>query len=451
MYLGLPIFEIGKNDKEIGEAIVQGAYAFAEYAVCFWALHLEAALVAVSESGKQRSHRHSELAEYLEAFLDLHWADTDKTYVISKTLSEHLTSLRQYEFFDKACQAVAAAKSWLRPTAKAPIGDDVLRLPLMVKHIRTVLEHLTEAPPNTSETKSLIEELYGRCCYKCDRMSCQFFHRGFVTAGQLEQHTNKHERSFICIEQGCFYEIIGFTSANDLEKHTLNFHGIQLDSAELKFPEDPPPPPSPTQQTQPRAQTRSRRQKTVNTCPQCNKTYTRPYNLKSHILTHANRRPFVCTTCGKSFARQHDCWRHKSLHSGEKRYVCRGELSSEAGTHWGCGRRFARAEGLGIHLRSEAGRMCIQPLRDQEAAERQQDQVQNNKPNQRSVLDWLNDRDDGSEVPTLSQPVPHELPETAFGHFPGIGDTDCSQVSEQPEPPSFAQRRSIDDDDFPNE
>lgn len=429
MYLGLPIFEIGQNDNQIGKSILQGAYAFAEYAVCFWALHLEAAVVAVSEPGKQRSDRLSELAEYLEAFLDLHWANTGKTYVISKTLGEHLISLRQYEFFDKACQAVAAAKSWLRPTAKAPIGDDVLRIHLVVKNIRTVLEHLTQAPPNTAETKSLIEELYGRCCYKCDRMSCQFFHRGFMTGGQLEQHTNKHERSFTCIEQGCFYEIIGFTSANDLERHTLDFHGIQIDRAELEFPEDSSPPRSPVQQTQPRAKTRTRKQRTVNSCPQCNKTYTRAYNLKSHILTHANERPFVCDTCGKGFARQHDYKRHESLHSGEKRFVCRGELSSEPGTHWGCGRRFARAEGLGIHLRSEAGRMCIKPLRDKEAAERQQYQGQNDKPNHLSVLDLLNDRDDGSEVPTLPQPVQHELPEKAFAQFLGIGDMDCSQVS----------------------
>ena len=274
VYLGLPIFEIGQNDNEIGKSILQGAYAFAEYAVCFWALHLEAAVVAVSDAGKQRSDRLSELAEYLEIFLDLHWVNTDKTYVISKTLSEHLTSLRPYELFDKACQAVAAAKGWLRPTAKAPTGDDVLRIPLMVKHIRTVLERLTQAPTNTAETISLIEELYGRCCYKCDRMSCQFFHRGFMTRGQLEQHTNRHERSFICIEQGCFYEIIGFTSANDLKKHTLDFHGIQIDRAELEFPEDPPPP-SPTQNMESQAQTGSRRQKTVHSCPLCSKTYTR--------------------------------------------------------------------------------------------------------------------------------------------------------------------------------
>ena len=436
MYLGLPIFDIAQNDNEIGKAILQGAYAFADYAVCFWALHLEVAVEAVSESGKQRSDRLSELAEYLEAFLDLHWANTDKTCVISKTLSGHLNSLRQYEVFDKACQAVAAAKSWLRPTAKEPIGDDVLRIPVVVKHIRTILEHLTEAPTSTAETKSLIEELYGCCSYKCDRISCQFFHRGFMTGGQLEQHTNKHERSFICIEQGCFYEIIGFTSANDLKRHTLDFHGIQIDPAELKFPEDPPPPSSPTQQTQPRAQTQMRRQPTVNSCPQCNKTYTRAYNLKSHILTHANERPYVCRTCGKSFARQHDYKRHESLHSGEKRFVCNGTLSSESGTYWGCGKWFARAEGLGIHLRSEAGRMCIQPLRDKEAAERQQGQGQNDEPNQNPVLDWLNGGDDGSEVPTLPQPVQ---------------DTDCSQFSPGASPSSLIAPASQLDNDIPNE
>ena len=38
---------------------------------------------------------------------------------------------------------------------------------------------------------------------------------------------------------------------------------------------------------------------------------------------------------------------------------------------WGCGRRFARADALGRHFRSEAGRICIKPLLDEEAQERQ--------------------------------------------------------------------------------
>ena len=453
MYLGLPLFEIGQNDDKIGKSILQGTYAFAEYAVCFWALHLEAAVVEVSESGKQRSDRIRGLAEHLEAFLDRHWANVDKTYVISNTLSEHLISLRQHEFFDKACQAVAAAKSWLRPTAKAPIGDDVLRIPLVVKHIRTVLEHLTESPTTTTETKCLIEELYGRCCYKCNRMSCQFYHRGFMTRGQLEQHINKHERSFICIEQGCFYEIIGFTSANDLEKHILDYHGIQVDHAELKFPEDFPPS-LPRQRTQSRAQTQRPRQPTVLSCPWCNKTFTRAYNLKSHMLTHTNERPSTCDICLKIFVRQHDRDRHERLHSDINGSVCHGELSSIPGAHWGCGIRFARREGLRLHLESEAGQLCTKPLREQEAAERQKGQGQNDESQYGSISDYLNHIDDGNEAPTFPQHMQHELPEEACRQSPGIRDTDCSQVPPGESPnslPPQASRIEDTDDGFYDE
>ncbi|PHH80258.1 hypothetical protein CDD80_2281 [Ophiocordyceps camponoti-rufipedis] len=104
-------------------------------------------------------------------------------------------------------------------------------------------------------------------------------------------------------------------------------------------------------------------------CSLCPKRFTRAYNLRSHLRTHTDERPFVCTVCGKAFARQHDRKRHESLHSGQKKFVCKGDL--KAGGQWGCGRRFARADALGRHFRSEAGRICIKPLLDEEMIERQ--------------------------------------------------------------------------------
>lgn len=104
-------------------------------------------------------------------------------------------------------------------------------------------------------------------------------------------------------------------------------------------------------------------------CTLCPKRFTRAYNLRSHLRTHTDERPFVCTVCGKAFARQHDRKRHEGLHSGEKKYICRGDLSR--GGNWGCGRRFARADALGRHFRSEAGRVCIKPLLDEESQERE--------------------------------------------------------------------------------
>jgi hypothetical protein len=103
-------------------------------------------------------------------------------------------------------------------------------------------------------------------------------------------------------------------------------------------------------------------------CSLCPKRFTRAYNLRSHLRTHTDERPFVCNVCGKAFARQHDHKRHEGLHSGEKKFVCRGGLKD--GSNWGCGRRFARVDALGRHFRSEAGRVCIKPVLEEEAAER---------------------------------------------------------------------------------
>lgn len=99
-------------------------------------------------------------------------------------------------------------------------------------------------------------------------------------------------------------------------------------------------------------------------CSLCPKRFTRAYNLRSHLRTHTDERPFVCTVCGKAFARQHDRKRHEGLHSGEKKYVCKGDL--KYGGQWGCGRRFARVDALGRHFQSEAGRICVKPLLEEE-------------------------------------------------------------------------------------
>lgn len=116
-------------------------------------------------------------------------------------------------------------------------------------------------------------------------------------------------------------------------------------------------------------------------CTLCPKRFTRAYNLRSHLRTHTDERPFVCSVCGKAFARQHDRKRHEGLHSGEKKFVCRGVLKNDG--QWGCGRRFARADALGRHFRSEAGRVCIRPLLEEEAHEKGEhwDQNQLHAPN----------------------------------------------------------------------
>lgn len=172
-------------------------------------------------------------------------------------------------------------------------------------------------------------------------------------------------------------------------------------------------------------------------CTLCPKRFTRAYNLRSHLRTHTDERPFVCTVCGKAFARQHDRKRHEGLHSGEKKFVCKGTLQS--GSSWGCGRRFARADALGRHFRSEAGRVCIKPLLDEEAAERQRAYIEEQQ--QAQVAAGL-----VAPQPLINQPqmdmMSNFLPEALLAQYPALRGLDWNTIPQGPPPDEDASGRN---------
>ncbi len=96
-------------------------------------------------------------------------------------------------------------------------------------------------------------------------------------------------------------------------------------------------------------------------CEMCDKVFHRPYNLRSHLKSHSDEKPFACKHCGRKFTRGHDKKRHELLHDGNKKFKC-GGLLKDGVTRWGCNKKFARADALGRHFRTETGWLCIRPL-----------------------------------------------------------------------------------------
>ena len=85
------------------------------------------------------------------------------------------------------------------------------------------------------------------------------------------------------------------------------------------------------------------------TVPGCGSTFTRGFNLKNHLRSHFEEKPYKChwPGCGKGFARQHDCKRHEQLHSNFRPFECEG-----------CRKQFARMDSLNRHLMNETGVEC---------------------------------------------------------------------------------------------
>ncbi|KLU87667.1 zinc finger protein 740 [Magnaporthiopsis poae ATCC 64411] len=79
-------------------------------------------------------------------------------------------------------------------------------------------------------------------------------------------------------------------------------------------------------------------------CPCCDTVFTRHHNLKSHLLTHSQEKPYACDTCQMRFRRLHDLKRHSKLHTGEKPHICPK-----------CDRKFARGDALARHAKGAGG------------------------------------------------------------------------------------------------
>ncbi|KAF2141617.1 uncharacterized protein K452DRAFT_271241 [Aplosporella prunicola CBS 121167] len=348
-YLTLPVLETSDPDV-IENVVLDGYFAFMEYSVAHWVSHFEADVTTPGHICLLEN-----LEELVEDFLDIHWSNSTAEHLaVSNTMRTKLEPLRSWPSYDKLTQAIIFSRKQLGLFGRNPSDDDVLGLSRVVSGVRQVLERTALSAQALPSTHTKLVSMYGSKIFKCPKINCRFFHIGFDTQIQRDQHVARHERAFLCTIEGCPGATLGFVTLKVLEKHLLDNHDID-DTDEIEFPN---------------VSTPAAKQGTGDIpCPECGKKFTKSYNMNAHLkAAHQNQKRHCCDECNKNFARRSDLLRHMKSHSGEKEHECGGLLKD--GNTWGCGAKFTRADKLKQHLQSDAGRRCQQPLFEEQAQEK---------------------------------------------------------------------------------
>ncbi|KAH8812890.1 hypothetical protein F5884DRAFT_318007 [Xylogone sp. PMI_703] len=355
------------TDEVLSTLVFTGFYAFLDYATLHWVDHLEGYLKTLESEDLDDLEALSPIGEDFFAIyspdVTLDEDDLSSFEITCEKAREQSSFATLVSLIVHARQARSKAEGLSAFGSLGPVNSKA----------RDYLEAQAESSRLTSAGKNSLHRYYGRNCFKCPRHLCFYFHNGFSDAKSRDHHLSRHDLPYCCTHDGCSRMQTGFSSERELKVHLKKNHP-DPESLFWKFPK----PPKPT------INSKQKNQATFH-CTLCPKRFTRAHSLRSHLRTHTDERPFVCTVCGKAFTRNQDRSRHEKRHMGEQKFVCKGDL--ETGDQWGCGRRFARADALNRHFRTEAGRLCIKSLADEEAIKGQQTWANNQRIQQNvSVL-----------------------------------------------------------------
>jgi hypothetical protein len=323
-YLSLPAFSHAGLDDQIRKHSRTGSFAFFEYALSSWTVHLEYTLDKHDASVSPPAS----LERVLQAFFQMHWMPAKRQTRSPqriKDLADRINHFGESAKIKASLSSMHCLMSTNLPDMKAVYTLDLLSF---LTRVRAIIEDLSTQPDIGFEMR----QFYGQQLYKCPRIYCRFFHEGFANLAERNSHVERHDRSHLCKVTGCLYATLGYPKADDLTRHekvahpdittdedfsTLLDAGTQVDGdTQVDGSASENSLVGHAQDTQ--RSTEAPEYPDRFYCDLCPKQFTRAHNLRSHVGTHTDERPFVCTVCGKSFARQSDRKRHEALHGGEK-------------------------------------------------------------------------------------------------------------------------------------
>ncbi|KAJ6002782.1 hypothetical protein N7451_005329 [Penicillium sp. IBT 35674x] len=219
-YLSLPAFYGLLGDESVREFLNYGYYAFLDYAACHWLSHVQVGLSSRADEGIVKP-----LINLLQEFLTIHYRDSGKRIEILDSTRQIFQCLEGYSTvpdFERLLHAFQATKKQVESYGESAEFNEALDMPGIIARIRRVIGN-AQSSTNTVEASN-IGKLYGSELFKCPRMSCDFFHCGFHTAKQLDDHMMKHKNPFACSFPGCLRNALAFSSQRDLQRHNSDTH-----------------------------------------------------------------------------------------------------------------------------------------------------------------------------------------------------------------------------------
>ena len=230
-YLSHGCFDLSLSAESVQNHVLEGYYAFSDYAFVYWPDHLEHCVAGLDISN---SSSVESLAAAIREFLARHISTDEPKISISSSIREAFHIFQTYDFSNKLSKAVEFWKNRMQTKAKQLDVVAVLDLDQVLILIRSIIDELASRKLTTSLPEKL-QVFHGINIFKCARYNCEYFHEGFGTIQERDRHHDKHERAYLCTFSGCPRAIFGLEDVKTLEQHIASVHHVsKIDDS--KFP-----------------------------------------------------------------------------------------------------------------------------------------------------------------------------------------------------------------------
>lgn len=216
-HLTLDSHDLDMTQDSIRQYVLDGHYAFTEYAVVHAFDHLHD---VCSQTEAVCTSDYSNLRANLRKFVARRVTAPAKRAPPTKFINDSLAMFKKEDFFNNLGHAAVYAERSPKKTRRDVDDESTLTLDTQLAGVRVVMEKMI----TVSGLGPTLEPIYGKNPFKCSNSQCESFHEGFATQQARDRHRSKHDRVFFCSFPGCHSSIFGFGTAADLNKHEQDYH-----------------------------------------------------------------------------------------------------------------------------------------------------------------------------------------------------------------------------------